>query len=185
VSAHGVAGPGGEEGRSERRERRSPDGLRPSRPQLRVVAAVDAAVTRPGLRKRVAVVGAGVFVAAVVFGLVGVRVVLAQNQFRLDRINARAAAEESAYERLRLQVDQLESPERIVAAAEGRLGMVQPLSVTYLTPSAPATGPGASASGAGATSAQRGRPTPTSEIPAPAGGPAEWAAVKPQLGTGP
>ena len=59
---------------------------------------------------RLAVAAAGVFVAAVVFGLVGVHVMLAQNQFRLDRLNAQAKAQEASYQRLRLQVDQLESP---------------------------------------------------------------------------
>jgi hypothetical protein len=76
-------------------------------------------------------------VLAIVFGLVSVHVLLAQNQFRLDRLDTGAAAEQARHERLSLRVAQLESPERVVATAEGRLGMVAPAKVTYLTPAAP------------------------------------------------
>lgn len=78
------------------------------------------------------------------FGLVASHVMLTQGQFRLDVLRARAASEQSRYERLRLKVAELESPSRIVAAAQERLGMVPPPSVTYLSPtgavSAPADG---------------------------------------------
>ena len=116
-------------------------------------------------------------VLAVVFALVAVHVLLAQNQFQLDRLNARSAVEGAQYDRLRLQVAQLESPERVVATAEGRLGMVSPPKVTYLTPNAP-TGNGS------------GPPAPSAPSPAraPAATPsasADWARVKAQLGARP
>jgi len=121
---------------------------------------------------------AGCFVSAVLFGLVGVHVMLAQGQFRLDRLNARSAVEEARYQRLRLEVDQLEAPQRIVATAEGRLGMVSPAAVRYLTPASALIS---------ATPPAVGRPTP---VPAPpsgtlaeGGGPTDWAAVKPHMVT--
>jgi cell division protein FtsL len=66
------------------------------------------------------------------FGVVGAHVGLAQQQFRLDALERDAANEETRYEKLRLEVAQLESPDRIVAAAQA-LGMVPPVAITYLT----------------------------------------------------
>jgi cell division protein FtsL len=127
----------------------------------------------------------GLFVVAVLFGLVGLHVMLAQNQFRLDRLDGRADAEQARYERLRLQVDRLESPQRIVATAQQRLGMVTPGSVTYLTPAAPLPGSlssttaGSSASGSTATGADgvAGLPSAVS--------PPDWTTVKPHLAAQP
>ena len=79
-------------------------------------------------------------VAAALFGLVASHVALTQGQFRLDALRKEAAAQQDRYERLRLQVAELESPGRIVAAAQERLGMVPPPGVTYLSPVGPATG---------------------------------------------
>ena len=129
---------------------------------LRVVA--DGPERRRRLFRLAAVAGSGLAVA-VVFGSVGMHVVLAQNQFKLDRLKTQADNAQAQYERLRLQVDQLESPQRIVATAEGKLGMVNPNSVTYLTPSAAVN-------------------APTSGKPAPASSNrniTDWAQVKPQL----
>lgn len=75
--------------------------------------------------------------AAVVVGLlaiVALHALLSQNQLRLDDLDARATAAQARYERLRLEVAELESPNRIVTAAQERLGMVVPPTVTYLTP---------------------------------------------------
>jgi cell division protein FtsL len=72
------------------------------------------------------------------FGLVAAHVMLTQNQFRLEKTQRQAAEEQARYERLREQVAELESPGRIVAAAQERLGMVPPASVKYLTPLTPA-----------------------------------------------
>lgn len=73
-------------------------------------------------------------------GLVASHVVLTQGQFRLDVLRTRTASEQERYERLRLKVAELESPSRIVAAAQERLGMVPPPSVTYLSPTGAASG---------------------------------------------
>jgi cell division protein FtsL len=73
-----------------------------------------------------------VFIA--VFGVVAAHVVLTQRQFRLQGMEDRAATEEARYERLRLEVAQLEAPERVVAAAR-ELGMVPPANVTYVASS--------------------------------------------------
>jgi cell division protein FtsB len=151
----------------------------PVRPDLRVVEPRLPAPVRRRRLVRFAVFAGGTFVAAVVFGLVGVHVLLAQNQFTLDRLNARSAVEEARYQRLRLQVDQLESPQRIVATAEGRLGMVAPPAVKYLTPSRPPTSPTRSASVPGRTALALASPSTT--IPPAGEGPGDWAAVKPQL----
>jgi hypothetical protein len=113
-----------------------------------------------------------------------VHVILAQNQFRLDRLNTEGASQEARYQRLRLQVDQLESPQRIVATAEGKLGMVAPAGVTYLTPSAPVSpaqpAPAASA-GSPATTTPPTSPSRAVAAAGSAGAPADWAIVKPQL----
>jgi hypothetical protein len=106
--------------------------------------------------------------AAMVFGLVGVHVILAQNQLRLDRLTAQAAAEQVTYERLRLQVAQLESPARIVKEATDR-GMVMPPGVTYLMP------PRAQAT---TTTVPQGTAT------APAAS-SDWPEVKPELAARP
>lgn len=68
------------------------------------------------------------------FGLVASHVMLTQGQFRLDTLRTKTASEQARYERLRLKVAELESPSRIVATAQERLGMVPPPSVTYLSP---------------------------------------------------
>jgi cell division protein FtsL len=107
--------------------------------------------------------GIGVVVA---FGLVYLHVILAQNQFRLDRLNQQATKEQLTYEQLRLQVAQLESPQHIISTAEGQLGMHQPSSVTYLT-GLPA--PAASDS------------APASSITTAPAGDANWPTIKPEL----
>jgi hypothetical protein len=73
-------------------------------------------------------------------------------------------------------VAELESPERIVATAQDRLGMVQPPKVTYLAPVEPANG--------GSLPISTSRPSSASddhasrEANASSGG---WSTVKPQL----
>jgi cell division protein FtsL len=97
----------------------------------------------PKARKRRARIAAAFTVCLVAVGLfatVAFHVVLTQNQFKLDRLNDRATAEQTRYQRLRLQVAQLESPSRVVAAAHDQLGMVQPPSIAYLAPQVPSTG---------------------------------------------
>lgn len=120
-------------------------------PPLRVVGPGELSAPARRRRARLRAVSVLVLVGAALFGLVASHVVLTQGQFRLERVRARAAAEEARYERLRLQVAELESPARIVTAAQQRLGMVAPRKVTYL-PAPPSTrgpdpGPSAGAGG--------------------------------------
>jgi cell division protein FtsL len=76
---------------------------------------------------------------AIVFGVVIFNVFLVQSQFQLERLDAEVTAERAEYERLRLEAARLSSPERILDLARGRLGMVEPQTITYLT--APAAAP--------------------------------------------
>jgi cell division protein FtsL len=133
--------------RVEHGRRAHPAG-RPARPRLRVVPPNSLSPAARRRRTRLLVV---VLFASVVVGLLAVvalHALLSQNQLRLDQIDARAASEQTRYERLRLEVAQLESPGRIVATAQQKLGMVTPPVVTYLAPSGaaddqPRTVPGA------------------------------------------
>src|SRR3954447_1593749 len=127
-----------------------PDG--PERPERRGRPAPPLHVVRPEERRqarrvrrraRLAALATVLTVGVGLFGVVALHVVLTQNQFRLDRLRRNAAVEQSRYEPLRLQVAQPESPERIVATAQERLGMVVPPDVRSLTPppaAAPAKG---------------------------------------------
>lgn len=91
-------------------------------------------------RRRVLAASLAVVVVACVLGLVASHVLLAQGQFELEKLQLRADEQQDRYERLRLQVAQLESPSRVVAAAQERLGMVPPPGVTYLSPTGPQSG---------------------------------------------
>jgi cell division protein FtsL len=134
---------------------------------LRLVGAEELAAIRRRRRLRLGGVVLVGFVIALLFAAVGMHVVLAQNQFRLDSLDTQAATQQARYQQLRLQVDQLSSPQRIISIAEGKLGMVAPSSVTYLTPAS-------ARPGSAAANASPGGPPPAS---APAG----WSTIKPQL----
>jgi cell division protein FtsL len=154
---------------STRPERR-PD---PAVVHLRVVKPAGLSPARRRRRVRLLGVVVGAFVVAVVFGLVGLHVLLAQNQFRLDRLNTEAAAQQAQYDKGRLQVDQLSAPARIVAAAEGRLGMVPATKVIPLMPvplPANTAVPGTQATKTSTTGAAQSSHATT-----------DWTAVKPHL----
>lgn len=137
----------------------------PGAGRARHLRVVDAHRHRRRYRRRrarvLAVACAGL---AVVFGLVYIHVVLAQRQFALDRLTTKVTQQENQYQQLRLKVAQLEAPSRIIATAEGKLGMVQPSSVTYLVQ------PGASKPGTGG-----GKASGTGAAPS---GDANWPAIK-------
>jgi cell division protein FtsL len=139
------------------------------RPRLRVVTPdyVPARVQRR--RARLLAVAVSLLVGLGLLGIACLHVVLTQGQFELDRINARAEQEQQRFEQLRLEVAELESPERVVAAAQERLGMVPPPGVTYLTPSGPAA------------EQREATPAPKSA----SGPPTSWAEVKPHLSSDP
>ena len=89
------------------------------------------------VRPRLVLGGLSLVAVVAVFALVTLHVVSAEKQLTLDRLSVTEQQAQSTYEDLRLQVDGLDTPQRILAAA-GKLGMVQPGSVTYLkVPGAP------------------------------------------------
>ena len=114
----------------------------------------------------------------VFFALVVFHTVMLQNQQRLDRLDDQVEAAQSKYEHLRLEVAQLEAPQRVVDAATQKLGMVPAAGTTYLTPSspegaeAPPTTP--DATDTGATDTGTTGPPPDDS---------EWPRVKPYLGS--
>ena len=72
------------------------------------------------------------------FGVAASHALLIQNQASVDELDDRVAAEQARYEELRLEVAQLESPQRISTEAQQTLGMVAPGDVEWLTPDDPA-----------------------------------------------
>lgn len=72
-----------------------------------------------------------------IFGAAAFHVMLVQSEFRLEKLEDAATAEQQRYEKLRLEAARLVAPERIVAAAQERLGMVPPAEVAYLLAPAP------------------------------------------------
>ena len=71
------------------------------------------------------------------FAIVALRVLLAQGQVEVDRLEESIEAAQATQQDLLLAVTELEAPAQIVAAARQRLGMVTPVTVTYLTPPPP------------------------------------------------
>lgn len=111
-----------------------------AKPSLRVVDPTYRSPAQRRARARVMGVLVVIVIAAALFGLVASHVALTQGQFRLEAMRNKAEDEQARYERLRLQVAGLESPGRIVAAAQERLGMVPPPGITYLSPVGPVSG---------------------------------------------
>jgi cell division protein FtsL len=72
------------------------------------------------------------------FGVAASHALLIQNQAHIDELDDRVAAEQARYEELRLEVAQLESPQRIMEEATTNLGMVPPAETVWLTPDEPA-----------------------------------------------
>jgi cell division protein FtsL len=123
---------------------------------------------------RLALVATALLTVGTIFGAAIFHVLLIQSEFRLDQLNKEAAKEQARYEKLRLDVAQLSAPDRIVATAQQRLGMVVPPQVAYLmVPSAPDSAAGSKAAGA-----EHDDPAAPSLV----GG---WEEVKPHLGAQP
>jgi hypothetical protein len=114
------------------------------------------------LGRRLLIGSAALVTAAILFGLVLVHVDLTAKELRLTRLQDQANQAESTNLRLRLKVAQLQSPARIVAAAQ-KLGMVPPPKITYLT-AVPQSGPPAG--------------SPLVSAPTPAEGLPGWAVTK-------
>jgi cell division protein FtsL len=107
---------------------RAPAGDR--RPNLRVVGPQERTARR--LTPLAGVVLTGI-VFAVLFAVAGAHTVIAQGQIRLDGLDRQVRAEQARYQDLAKDVAQMESPDRIVAAAEAQ-GMVTPQDLVYLQP---------------------------------------------------
>ena len=150
-----------------------PKTTRERRPQLRVV--YQPTPRRLNLVFVTELVVGAVF--AVLFGIVVFHTVLLQNQQKLDHLNTEVSDAQGEYQSLRLQVAQLEAPQRIIDVATHKLGMVPPDGTTYLTPAAdsgPSTGAGAAQGDANNDTA-----APSNDDAA------AWPLVKPYLGAAP
>jgi cell division protein FtsL len=153
--------------------------------EQRHLRVVEKPVRSPAQRRRLAraillgAVGLGVSVA---FALVYLHVVLAQRQFKLDRLTTQVQQEQATYQKLRLQVAELNSPQHIIATAEGQLGMVQPSGVTYLTPAAGVVSQSGFAGGSESSLTQSDPSSPGAAAPE---GDADWPRIKSQLAGSP
>ncbi|MBS1846803.1 MAG: hypothetical protein JST73_00855 [Actinobacteria bacterium] len=108
-------------------------------PHLRVVDAPASPTRQRVIVSVVLTLCFGVLLTAVAF-----HVHLATGQRHIDQLNRHAQASQETYDRLRLQVDQLSAPERIVARAHA-LGMVDAQNPTWLAPAGPALSSGGTA----------------------------------------
>ncbi|MFZ6005979.1 MAG: hypothetical protein ACOYXM_18820 [Actinomycetota bacterium] len=70
---------------------------------------------------------------AVLFAIAIAHTVLVQGQIRLDELDAQLTVEQARYQELRKEVAEMESPARVVEAAQA-LGMVAPDDLVYLQP---------------------------------------------------
>ncbi len=130
--------------------RRHQKALRRTRPELRRRPKPTPRRRRqgpaPDRQLRLALLTTAVLTVGTIFGAAAFHVLLVQSQFRLDRLKDAAATEQQRYEHLRLEVARLSAPERIVATAAERLGMVAPPEVAYLPAPAPSATDTSSAS---------------------------------------
>lgn len=92
---------------------------------------------------------------------------LVQGQIHLDELDAQLRVEQARYQELRKDVAEMESPARVVAAAEG-LGMVMPEDLVYLQP--PAAAP-----------ADLGAAAPVAGVELAAAPQSTWSTIKPLL----
>jgi cell division protein FtsL len=133
---------------------------RTSRPgHLRVVRPTDR--VRRRLTPAAGVVLTGVLFA-MLFAIAIAHALLVQGQVRLDHLDSQLTAEQARYQELRKQRAEMESPARVVAAAQA-LGMVAPDDLVYLQPQATVASATASP---GAASPDAG---------------SDWSAMKPLL----
>lgn len=139
----------------------------PARPDLHVVREEELREADRARMVRQLVVTATIVAALCLFGVVVFHVLLTQNQFRLDKLQEQSIERQAEYDRLRLQVAELESPDRIIAAAQA-LGMVTPPKVTYLAP----------------TVEEGGTDTTPVAGEQSSGGESSWSTVKPHLADG-
>ena len=140
----------------------------PARPELRVVREEELREAERARLVRQLVAAAAIIAALCLFGVVVFHVLLTQNQFRLDKLQEQSLERQAEYDRLRLQVAELESPDRVIAAAQV-LGMVSAPKVTYLAPTIEEPGDA---------------DTPALTADQASGGESSWSTVKPHLADG-
>ena len=104
----------------------------PTRTPLRVLPSDHLERRARRRRARLTLTVAASLVAVSLLGVVAVNVMIAQDQLRLDRLDSQRNAALAHRGQLQLQLAQLQSPARIVAQAEQRLGMVVPSKLTYV-----------------------------------------------------
>lgn len=73
-------------------------------------------------------------VVLALFGLAAINALIVENQTMIDSLSSDVTEAQVANERLHLELAELEAPQRIVAEATDRLGMVVPEDIVYLTP---------------------------------------------------
>jgi cell division protein FtsL len=73
---------------------------------------------------------------AMVFAAVVLQALLVSGQGSLDDLERRIATQEQLLVNQQLEITRLESPTRVVGAAQERLGMAAPTEIVYLRPSA-------------------------------------------------
>jgi hypothetical protein len=123
-------------------------------------------------RARLAAVAGTVLACALLFGLAGVHVLLTQGAFQLAQYQKESAVEQAKYVRNRENLAQLESPERIAAVAQQKLGMVPSTGPTYLPT------PGAGVPGASLVANTPGHRSSSIQEAAPL---QDWSLAKPAL----
>ncbi len=106
---------------------------RPGRAPLRILPTEHLERRARRRRARLTLTVAASLVAGSLLGVVAINVMIAQDQLRLDRLDVQRNAALAHRSQLQLQLAQLQSPARIVAQAEQRLGMVVPSTLTYLS----------------------------------------------------
>ncbi len=102
------------------------------RPELRVVEGRGEGTRRRLVPAVVAV--AGVVFFASLLGLAVFHVFLVQSQSTIDRVDQQITEASAATEDLRLELAELESPDRIRTFAREELGLVEPTDVIMLQP---------------------------------------------------
>jgi hypothetical protein len=114
----------------------------PTRERPRHLEVVDPAARRRDRRARIGVRLAIAGVVLAVLLVVGFRVLMAEGQLELDRLQQATAKEQRAYERMRLLYAQRTAPPAIIARAN-RIGMIPATTQRYLAAPGLPTGPDA------------------------------------------
>lgn len=111
----------------------------PDRTGRREADAPDLKVVAPAARRRrgwqVGTIAGGLLFLAL-FAIAGAHTLIVQQQRHIDDVNSRITEAEDRAEALKVELAELQSPERIVQEARDHLGMVQAPTPVYLQPKA-------------------------------------------------